>query len=223
MLSNLGNLDPGGRSAEVAELFLGEYLQSIEEEQANEEPVEPVELSADILQDLAGTYQFPGDNGAVLNFSVNDGQFTVQGSQLPPSPLTPVSEASFYLARANVTFSFADSNTGKAVSLDQSFFGDEPALRIELPELDEDDLARFAGRYYSAELDTAYDIVLRDKSLVATHSRHSDINLFLIAPDRFSGDAWFFGDARFDRNDSGEPVVMLVSSGRFLNMWFEKQ
>ncbi len=83
-------------------------------------------------------------------------------------------------------------------------------------------LEAYVGSYFSRELQTTYTFVVKDGRLVATHPRHSDINFTPIELDKFSGPIWFFGQARFERDDRGEINRLYASSGRSLNVEFNK-
>ncbi|UCF21314.1 MAG: beta-lactamase family protein [Gemmatimonadota bacterium] len=77
----------------------------------------------------------------------------------------------------------------------------------------------YVGRYYSAELETAYSLVVGDDGLTAVHIRNEPIRLEPTGPDQFGGN---FGQIRFERDDEGTVARMLVSSGRVRNLRFER-
>ena len=88
------------------------------------------------------------------------------------------------------------------------------ADRIFLVDYSIEDLSEFVGTYVSKELDTRYEIVLVDSTLIAKHSRHQDIELSLKSRDRFTGNKWFFDILEFVRNQEGEIVEVFISGGR---------
>ena len=85
------------------------------------------------------------------------------------------------------------------------------------------ELQQFTGIYYSDELSTTYAIRVEDGQLVATHPRHSNITLTPVKNDVFDSDAWFFGYARFERGAGGNVTGLKVTSGRVMNLAFQKQ
>jgi CubicO group peptidase (beta-lactamase class C family) len=91
------------------------------------------------------------------------------------------------------------------------------------PQPSSEDLWALEGRYYSAELDTAYDLLLSGETLIARHHRHPDILLSPRGEDHFRGAAWFFGDVRIERDENGEPVGFRITSGRVRNLFFQLQ
>lgn len=84
-------------------------------------------------------------------------------------------------------------------------------------------VASLAGYYYSPELETAYTLLADGTTLVARHQRHPDITLTPAedeGEDAFEGDVWFFGAARFVRDEGGRATEMRVSNGRVRDLRF---
>ncbi len=87
----------------------------------------------------------------------------------------------------------------------------------------EDELAQFAGTYYSEELGTTYIMEVRDGRLTASHRRHSDISFEPLKTNTFQGNQWYFRTVEFERDNNGEIPGMGVSSVRVRDLWFDKQ
>lgn len=86
-----------------------------------------------------------------------------------------------------------------------------------------DERATYAGRYYSAELETAYEVSEDGGRLVARHRRHEDVVLTPKEKDRFEGSAVYLGDVKFTRDAEGAITGMLVTTGRVRNLRFERR
>ncbi len=86
-----------------------------------------------------------------------------------------------------------------------------------------DQLLHYTGKYYSDELGTYYTIELRDDKLIATHRRHSDIELTPIINNRFSGNQRWFRTVEFVTDRRNNVEGFRLSGGRVRNVWFEKQ
>ena len=102
---------------------------------------------------------------------------------------------------------------------------DKPAKPDEQPgsePLEPEQLAEFEGDYYTEELDTTYTIGVCGNQLVAQHLRHDNI-LLTYADDHFLGDAWFFPEIHFARNDTGEVVGFRLTGNRVRNLYFGKR
>ncbi|HLE31492.1 MAG TPA: hypothetical protein VJB38_02660, partial [Bacteroidota bacterium] len=125
----------------------------------------------------------------------------------------------------------ASFNAGQiAADAMEAFFGDKlsppppPPSQRDLkqeerwkPTLTE--LARYAGRYFSQELETFYVVSLKDSSLVAYHRGLGDI--FLIPGTKegqFQGNQFALQSVQFAA--SGSILEMLASNGRVRNLRF---
>jgi hypothetical protein len=102
--------------------------------------------------------------------------------------------------------------------------GETEGERVETVEPSAEELAQYAGRYYSSELEAFYTIAVAEDKLVASHRRHGEIELSPTTVDGFAGDRWFLGSVAFERNEAGAVDTMLVSAGgRVRNLRFERQ
>ena len=98
----------------------------------------------------------------------------------------------------------------------------EPAEDIKSEPLPPEQLTEFEGDYYTAELDTTYTIRVRGDGLVAQHRRHDDIVL-TYTDGHFRGDAWFFPEIHFIRDDTGRITGFRLTGNRVRNLHFQKK
>ncbi len=85
------------------------------------------------------------------------------------------------------------------------------------------ELAEYAGRYYSPELETSYTLAVVNGKLVARHRRHGDIELTPRAKDDFTGNIRFFSRMVVERDRTGGITGFRVSSGRVRNLLFARE
>jgi CubicO group peptidase (beta-lactamase class C family) len=85
-----------------------------------------------------------------------------------------------------------------------------------------EELADYAGMYYSPELETVYRFTVVDGALMADHRRYDPFEVSLITRDEFDGPS-FVDTIRFERDEFGRVTGMRVSNGRVRNLWFEKR
>ena len=83
-------------------------------------------------------------------------------------------------------------------------------------------LTEFEGDYYTEELDTTYSIRVHGNQLIAQHIRHDDI-LLTYTDGHFLGNAWFFPNIHFTRDDTGRVTGFKLTGGRVRNLSFEKK
>lgn len=124
---------------------------------------------------------------------------------------------------------------GVASEVAEAFFGDAlapaapepappatPAAAREPWRPGPADLAGFAGRYLSDELETIYTMVVVEGRLVARHRRHGDIPLTPAEPDAFDAGQWFFDRVRFERDAAGSVTAFRLTTGRARNVLFRR-
>lgn len=87
------------------------------------------------------------------------------------------------------------------------------------PNYEVSDLKEFVGAYFSPELNTTYEAVLKDGKLTFTHARASDFVISVAENDLFLFDGKSF---MFERNDNQQITGFRISSGRVKNLWFKK-
>ncbi len=83
-------------------------------------------------------------------------------------------------------------------------------------------LREFTGPFYSEELETIYSIIVRDGQLIATHIRNEDVVLSPVKKDQFIGDAWWFRNVKFVRDENGAIKFFKLTAGRIRNIEFVK-
>ena len=98
----------------------------------------------------------------------------------------------------------------------------EPDEGIKAEPLSPEQLAEFEGDYYTEELDTTYTIVMHEDGLVAQHRRHDDIVL-TYTDGHFRGDAWFFSEIHFVRDNTECVTGFKLTGSRVRNLHFEKK
>ena len=98
----------------------------------------------------------------------------------------------------------------------------EPAEDVKSEPLAPEQLTEFEGDYYTEELDTTYTIGVSEDGLVAQHRRHDNI-LLTYADGHFLGDAWFFPEIHFIRDDTGGVTGFKLTGNRVRNLYFEKK
>ena len=98
----------------------------------------------------------------------------------------------------------------------------EPAEDSKSESLSPERLTEFEGDYYTEELDTTYTIVMHEDGLVAQHRRHDDIVL-TYANGHFRGDAWFFPEIHFIRDNTENITGFRLTGNRVRNLHFEKK
>jgi len=166
VLANVSGFNSGGKAREVAEVFLKDRFIG------NPEPVRTsgggeekpsVTLTEAELRPFVGKY-FDRETGIVLDVTLENGGLMFQRDETPKVPMVAVSRNSFRVndppVRLVATF---DLRTTGRPMLSADIEGG-PTLKFEAytpASYGPRDLERFAGRYYSEEVDAFYELKVK--------------------------------------------------------------
>ena len=174
-LCNLSNSDPGTLSRKVADVYLEKNLQ------AEASTLRP--SSDGGFPDpgpFAGKYLDPHRH-FVYSFIASGGNLMAWGASLRrvgPNQFRDLGTG---------TITFDDSGGSMKVTLEmdgETFFAGK---KIEEPHLTDADLATYAGRYRSMELDATYNLSINTGSLTLRNNWNPPLKLTPIARDEFDG------------------------------------
>ena len=83
-------------------------------------------------------------------------------------------------------------------------------------------LSELTGLYYNSELNTTYNLIIKDNALVATNDLNDNILLTPLRSDVFTSFNNYFGKVEIIRNEEGTIISLSVSGQGFKNMLFNK-
>ncbi|WP_373521612.1 serine hydrolase domain-containing protein, partial [Aquiflexum sp.] len=222
VFSNDGSFNSGGLAHDVADIFLEgivekEGLEKTEIDIAEEE----FEVDLNTILNYVGDYEL--EPSVILSIRENDGKLSVKPTGEPLFSLMAISEKKFKVGDLGFIIEFQPDSGGNVETLILNAW-DNPreAKKIEPFDHSTLNLSDYEGSYYSEELSTFYTLVVEDEILIGKHNRHPDIHFIPIKKDDFSGNSWFFGQAKFVRDESRNIIGMKASSGRVRNIHFEK-
>jgi hypothetical protein len=212
----------------VADLFL-EDKASREEPAgapaAPQETVEPVALPAEQLETMAGTY-YNAQRAALREITYTEGRLQFQGLDLVP--LSAILFCFEVEPQTRVEFTLTQDGAVAGMKTVTSS-GEYGYDRVETASPTPDELAAYAGRYYSPELDVYWTIESGDTHLIAKRRKYVDSRLTPLFSDAFSDD-WLplMGYPTtylvvFERDAEGATTGLRVSGTRVRNLGFNKQ
>lgn len=218
VFSNDGSFNPGEIAYKVADA----YLESTEAKPpASAAPAPKVfPVPAATLDAYSGEWEL--QPGVIVNVTRVGGTLSGQlGNQR--IPIIPVSLTRFFIPGPGVELEFIKGEDGKFNEVKWRE-GEQmvTAKRVEPFTPGPDELAGYAGRFYSDELETFYEFKVKEGKLIAEHPRHPDIEFTPVKKDQFIGNIWFFGRTDFVRDGSGKINSIKVTSGRVRNVVFRK-
>ncbi len=158
VLCNLAGTEPGGLARRVADLYLADQLAP----EPGEQPA--VDLSQEELGRLAGVYRHR-ESDLAWRIDLRDGRLTLDAG--PGLPLSALGDGRFRLAGSEVTLSLAVPEDGAGPRLRFERGYEEIVYDwVESADPSPQELAEYAGTYYSLELAAAYSVTVEDAELV---------------------------------------------------------
>lgn len=204
----------------VTDVYLKDKIKTEEKEDRKEIKKNISSIDIDTLKAYVGEFEL--QPGFILIIIENNGELFVQATGQPRIGLIPVSTTEFTAKGVDAKISFHRDSDDKVNLLKLHQGGISDAPRMKQFDKSSVNLSEFAGQFHSDELSTDYNFVIKNDTLVATHSRLSDIKMIPTKTDVFSGDKWFFGQTEFIRDKNKADIGCKVSSGRVRNIWFKK-
>ncbi len=223
-LANFGAINPSRLARKVADIYLADHLKK-EPEKIPEKP-KFIELSPEKLKPLTGTFRNPKTK-TVWQISIKKKKLLVKSPYFQFG-LKPVSETLFYVVdapvNASVEFQKEKEETRPGVKLivegrnEPSFF--KP---ITLVKPTSEELAEYVGRYYSDELDVAYNVFVKKNKMYIRHENpHKDYPKEAFLPI-FKDEFQLKGiNIIFQRDSEGKIIAYTANAGRVKNIKFIK-
>jgi CubicO group peptidase (beta-lactamase class C family) len=222
--SNDGGFD-SGLAFRIAQAFFPELKPSMV---ASAAPFDPKTYDSRRFDQLAGRYALDAAPQFVLTFSRSGDSLFTQATGQPSIQINPTSDSTFALRGVPASVTFHRDAQGRANTLTLHQGGNQKATRIEgepakpwTPSATE--LAAYAGRYFSDELETFYDLSVKDGKLMVAHRRVGAAAFNPATKESFTGT----GDAgnvtiAFERDRNGQVVAFYAGNGRSRDIRFAR-
>lgn len=213
----------------LAAAFFGDAMEPEEAVADAAQPAgafDPDAYDPEDFDDFVGRYALDPQPDFIVSFTRQGDTLYTQATGQQRLRILPTSDSTFSLVDVQASVMFHRNEAGVVTGLTLTQNGQVHATRIA----DEDrtpptawapsteDLAEFAGRYFSDEIETFYTITLDDDTLVMHERRLGDANLTAGSdPDTFTGSNLNFA---FERDRNGEIIGFYLSNGRTRNVRF---
>ena len=213
---------PGGIANVVAEAFFGEHMTApAQRATANATSTSGVDVPAATLQRYAGKYEMTTLGGLLLTVELQGSGLRLQLPGQPALPLRPTSMTAFEVvgAPAQMTFNTAANGAVEGITFQQDG-AQHPGKRV-VEKATVVDLTSFAGRYFSEELETFYDLSVEGGQLVIRHRRFGPVALTHTNGDTFSA-TLPVSQVVFQRDAQGNLTGFEAGNGRARGIIFRK-
>lgn len=202
---------------QISQLFLKNKSKT---DVANTVVIKPIKLGANSLKKYEGMYWNDSDNYSRKIYMQNDTLWYLRTNN-KKSPLIPIALNEFQIGGINekLVLNF-ETNTNKLslISADNSCTIFEK-YEDKTPTIEE--LKAYTGNFYSNELETYYEINLKDGKLFGYQSRFGEFEIQILKKDvlNWSGMAI----SKYQRNKNGAFIGFNITMNRIRNLWFEKK
>ncbi|HYW12659.1 MAG TPA: serine hydrolase domain-containing protein [Longimicrobium sp.] len=215
VLCNVATSDPTRLARGVAEIYLADRMEPAVSAPAPPAARAAVQVAPERLQALAGMYRDSAARGT-RTLAVENGQLFV-GTR-PRYELRPVNDTEFVVlgAPAEVSVAFPAGAPGRLVWRQA---GEEPQVfdKLVLVTPGADELASYAGAYFSEELQATFSLAVHDGALAVRRPAAEPAALRPLVRDEFSVPG---ATLRFVRDGSGAVAGFMLDAGRVRNLRF---
>ncbi len=208
---------PGGIAGVVADAYFGQYMTPAPQ-RSSATAASGVDVPAATLRRYAGKYQMTTLGDLLLTVEQQGGGLRLQLPGQAPLPLRATSMTSFDVVGAPAKITFNAEGEGPAQSITFNQNGEHPGKRVEAQAVD---LSRFAGRYFSEELETIYELSVEKGQLVIRHRRFGPAALTHTSGDNFTG-TLPVSQVVFRRDALGNVTGFEAGNGRSRGIVFER-
>lgn len=169
----------------------------------------------------AGRYAMAENANFILSFLRRGTRYFTQATGQPEIEMVPSSDTTFTIAMVNAEIIFHREPDGRVPRITLNQGGRHTATRVPDEPVPAPDLAQFAGRYFSAELEVYYDVVLEGDSLVLRGRRTRPLTLKHQKDEQFTG-GMPIATVAFERDAEGRVVSFRAGNGRTRDVVFRK-
>jgi hypothetical protein len=219
--SNHAGFNAGSMASQLAEAFFGDAMEP--ERDAAGTAFDPTTYDPEDFDKFAGRYALDAAPTVILTFTREETELYLQVSGQPRTEIVPTSDSTFAVTVVEASIVFHNNGEGKVTGLTLNQNGENHATRLEGEEETwkptPQDLASFAGPYFSEELETFYTLTVKDSALVLHRRRLEDANLTADKKDTFSGGGLTFS---FERDRNGQVIGFYLANGRTRDVRFER-
>jgi CubicO group peptidase (beta-lactamase class C family) len=218
-LCNNSSISPTSIIEKVADIYLADHFKSSEpaRKENPRDPPRTIQLSENELARFAGVFATPSGEFA-RRLYVKAGKLWYSEDETEYE-LAPLGDNRFIMLGVPEKIDVVVSPSRMVLTIDD---GRSIVYEAVKPALDSPaQLAEYAGRYYSEELDTNYTLTLQGNKLLARKKIGDDLILAPQFADVF-GDSNSLISARFTRGPGGRVTGFVLNTSRMKGLSFKK-
>ncbi len=223
VLTNFSSANPGQKANQIANILLEKIPIANDGEEEAVVNLPFVELPGEQIKAFEGWYWNDKENYRRKIYIKND-TLRYFRSANSENAIVPVSANKFKMLDIPATLiaTFEKDDKGNNVMIVKVDNGNPSIFEQYEPITDPGPYAKaYSGRYYSPELESIFDILIKGDTLIGHHARHGDFPLNILKEDVLEIPG--FGIIKINREADREITGIRISNGRARNVWFEKQ
>jgi CubicO group peptidase (beta-lactamase class C family) len=223
VLTNFSSSSSGSKANQIYEILLTELEADNSETVNRNDSLKQIYLPNDELKKYESDYWNDKDNYARKIYLKND-TLRYSRSSTSESPIVPIGNNEFQMLTNSADLKIKFVINKKQKSMFVTVNNGKPSIfqNYEAQTITTKDLLSYIGKFYSPELETTYNIYIKNDTLYWHHSRHGDFKMKVLKNDVLEGE-WPMLIIKYKRNKKGDVTGIYVSNGRVRNLWFEKQ
>lgn len=209
----------------LAAAFFSDAIETEGDDETGASDFDPESYDPEDFDQFVGRFALDAAPNFILTFFREGDTLYTQATGQQRIEIEPTSDSTFALTvvEASIVFHRNDDGEVDALTLNQN--GQNRATRLaddasEAWEPSPDELQEYVGRYFSAEIETFYEIVLEDDELVMKH-RRIESSLGPGEMDRFTGAGTGLNFA-FERDRNGQVIGFYLDNVRTRDVRFER-
>jgi hypothetical protein len=221
----LSSFNPEEKAMNIADVILNNDFPDTAAEN-HQETLRTVKISTQKLEKFTGLY-WVIEAEHTREIYLKDGQLMYKRGPGNESVLAPITKNRFRMLgvdpKVDIYFEEGESNLNMFVEINDG----DPIVseRYDPVEPTEKELLKYAGTYFSDELQTSYRIEVNNDALIAHHLRNGEVTLVPSKvpgqQNRFDSDAWWFSKVKF-YDENGVILGFKLDTSRIRNLNFER-
>ncbi len=223
VLTNFSASSSGSKANQIAGILLPKLDGDERETEKKHNSSKQINLSNDQLKKYENHYWNDKENYARKIFLKND-TLRYSRSATNESPIVPIGNDEFQMLNVTVDLKVKFIINGKRKSMIVTEENDQSStfqgFESKMPTREE--LLSYTGKFYSQELETMYDIYIKNDTLSFHHARHGDSKMKVLKKDVLEG-GWPLLIVKYKRDKKGKVEGLFATNGRARNVWFKKQ
>jgi len=210
ILANTSNMNTWDLALKITDLYLG--IPAAPSKPAPARPAAAMKADPAAWEPFLGTYRL--GPGWLLTITREGDRLMAQATHEDKFPMTPVSDANFFVEAYGAPVAFVRQSSGAVTNL---LYRGIKAPKLTVPESTPARLAAYVGDYWSEELRVVARVEIHDGRLAVCLRSGRWIRLLPTGADNFDAD--YGGIAlQFTRNAAAEVTEVKVSGSRVRNL-----